>query len=88
MKYALAVLAVLVPAAAMAQAPANFPLTVSDQDTSNLRQICDFARSSSAINLETASAVTTYCVGLINRIAAAEANATKPKEAKPSEPGK
>lgn len=82
------VLFALLPTAALAQAPATFPLTVSDQDVTNIRQICDFARSSSTVNLETASAVAQYCVGLLNRIAAADAEAKKAKEAKPGETGK
>ena len=81
MKYALIILTVLLPAAALAQTPATFPVIVSDQDVTNLRQICDFARSSSTVNLETASAVAQYCVGLLNRIAAADAEAKKAKEA-------
>ena len=88
MRYALVILAVLFPAAALAQAQSTFPVVVSDQDVTNLRQVCDFARSSNTVNLETASAVAQYCVGLINRIAAADAEAKKAKEGKPAETAK
>jgi hypothetical protein len=92
MKLRLAFVATLFSTAALAQslpaappAPATFPVPVSGQDTANLRQVCDIARASGAVNLETASGVTQYCVALINRIVAAEADHKKAAEAKPAE---
>jgi hypothetical protein len=71
-------------------APATFPVAVTGQDTANIRQICDFARTSSAVNLETAGALAQYCLTLISRIANAEADHKKAAEAAkpPEEPKK
>lgn len=45
----------------------GFALT--DQDANAIRQICDVARASPAINLETSAGVAQYCLGLLGRIA-------------------
>jgi len=98
MKLRLAFAATLISTAALAQsppaaapAPATFPVAVTSQDTANIRQICDFARTSGTVNLETAGALAQYCLALISRIANAEADhkkaaeAATPAETKPPE---
>jgi hypothetical protein len=90
MKLRLAFAATLISTAAFAQsppiaAPPTFPVAVSSQDTANIRQICDLARASGSVNLETAGGVAQYCLALIGRIAAAEADHKKAAEAKPAE---
>jgi hypothetical protein len=93
MKLRLAFAAALFSTAALAQSPpaappalpATFPVSISDQDTANIRQVCDIARASGTVNLETAGGVTQYCVALINRFASAAADHKKAAEAKPAE---
>jgi hypothetical protein len=56
------------------QAPQTFPVQLSEQDGALIRQICDAARTSSALTLEAVANVSQYCLGLLGRITSAHAN--------------
>ncbi len=62
-------LALASPAVAQ-DAPKEFPLKVTSQDEAAIRAICDYARQSQGINLETAQQVSGYCIGFLGRIGA------------------
>jgi hypothetical protein len=47
-------------------------VSLSDQDATAIRQVCDVARASPAINLEASASVAQYCLSLIGRIAASK----------------
>jgi hypothetical protein len=68
-----------------AQASDTFPVPLSEQDTASIRQVCDIARASQLVNLETAGGVAQYCLQLIGNIASAEAEHKKAADAKPAE---
>lgn len=53
----------------------------TDNDVQAFRQVCDFARGSPAVNLETAGAITQFCLTFIGRLGAAAVQ--RPKEAEP-----
>jgi hypothetical protein len=78
-------------ALAQSQAVPTFPVPLSEQDTTNIRQVCDIARASGLVNLETALSVARYCVDLIGRVSGAEVEAKKLADAeakKAAEPKK
>lgn len=47
-------------------------MVVQADDEAALRVICDAARASQAINLETSGQMTSYCLGLISRVKQAQ----------------
>jgi hypothetical protein len=85
--YAIAATLAFLSTVALAQSQPlpTFPVPLTEQDTTNVRQICDMARSSQGVNLETASGVAQYCLRLIGTIAAAEAESKKTADAKAAE---
>jgi hypothetical protein len=59
------------PAPDAAPTDPSFPVTLQASDGQSIRQVCEIARQSAGINLETAQAVTTYCTGLLTKIGTA-----------------
>jgi len=49
----------------------TFTVEMSMQDSSNLHNICDFARMSPQVDLKMASVVTAYCTNLLDRLQSA-----------------